>query len=210
MRRAWLLVVLVVLGFVARAVVYTAHLTPHDPSFEVRWYEWIYYPTWSRLDGLLAGIALAAAHVFRPRLRTLLDAYGDRLFALAVLLWIVCSRFCESPESLVASLVVFPAIAFVYAVLVAAAISTSCVLARHRSRVTELLAKWSYALYLSHKACFHVVQHALAKRIDPNGNAMFVCCMIASLCVACALHIAVERPFLRWRDRVLQSHGKTR
>jgi peptidoglycan/LPS O-acetylase OafA/YrhL len=207
-RRAYLLPLLFALGFVARAIVYARVLSPGAPAFELEWYEWIYYPTWSRLDGLLVGIALAAAYVFRPAFRALLDAQAHRLLAVALLLWVGCSQFLVDPESWLASLVAFPAIAVVYGLLVASALGASCFLARHRSRVTDALARWSYALYLTHKATIHVVQRALAKTgLAVAGNAMFVCCMLASLLVAYALHLAVERPFLRWRERALTARG---
>jgi peptidoglycan/LPS O-acetylase OafA/YrhL len=39
-------------------------------AFGLCFVEGIYYPTWARLDGLLAGVALAARRIGRPQLRT--------------------------------------------------------------------------------------------------------------------------------------------
>jgi peptidoglycan/LPS O-acetylase OafA/YrhL len=44
-------------------------LQPHDPASApraLRYMTAIYYPSWSRLDGLLAGVAAAALQIFRP------------------------------------------------------------------------------------------------------------------------------------------------
>jgi peptidoglycan/LPS O-acetylase OafA/YrhL len=87
----------------------------------------------------------------------------------------------------------FPAIAIVYGVLLLAAMSREL-----PSRVTQALATLSYALYLTHKATIHVVQRLVP--LVAEGNAMFVLCVVASLLAALALRLAVERPFLQWRD----------
>ena len=215
-RASWLLGLMFAMGLVARGLVYLKQLTPLGDSdgFAVAWYQWIYYPTWGRLDGLLVGIALAAIYesresresrAFRPALRAALTAHGHWLLALAVALWAVTFWLFAEPESLTASVLAFPAIAIVYGLLVVAALSPTGLLARHSSRLTHWLATLSYSLYLTHKASIHVAQHQLAKTgLDASGNAMFVCCIAASLLGALALHLAVERPFLRWRDRVLR------
>lgn len=170
------------------------------------WYEWIYYPTWSRLDGLLMGVILGAIYELRPALRERLLANGTARLALAAVLWLAAAWVFDDPQSLWASVVAFPAIAIVYGLLMSAALSPSSILARSSSRVTEWLATLSYALYLTHKACIHVAQSALAKvGIAADSGAMFVACANASLLVALALHLAVERPFLQWRDRVLRT-----
>jgi peptidoglycan/LPS O-acetylase OafA/YrhL len=207
-RRAfWLLPLIFALGFVTRLLVYLTHLTPlsQATNFDLAWYEWIYYPTWSRLDGLVVGIALAALNQFRPMWFARVTAHGHLLLSLAIALWVGAYWLFVEPESLPASVVAFPAIAIVYGALLSASLSPACLLARHSWRPTHWLATLSYAFYLSHKACVHIAQRGLARAgLAANGNIMFVCCLAASLLGALALHLTVERPFLRWRDRVLQ------
>ncbi|NVB82359.1 MAG: acyltransferase [Kofleriaceae bacterium] len=201
-RAVWIVPLLVASGLVVRALVYQ-----HRVADGITWYEWIYYPTWSRLDGLLMGIAIGAIYELQPALREKLLANGRARLALAVVLWFGARWLFEDPQSLWASVIAFPAIALIYGLLVSAALSPSSILARS-SRVTEWLATLSYALYLSHKATIHVTQSALAKiGFAADGGAMLLACATASLLVAFALHLAVERPFLRWRDRVLQTRS---
>lgn len=198
-RAVWIVPVLVASGLLVRALVYQ-----HRVVDGITWYEWIYYPTWSRLDGLLMGIVIGAIYELRPALRDRMLANGRERLALAVVLWLAARWLFEDPQTLWASLIAFPAIAIVYGLLVLAALSRSSILARS-SRVTEWLAMLSYALYLSHKATIHVTQSSLVKLgVAADGGAMLVASATASVLVACALHLAVERPFLRWRDRVLQ------
>lgn len=199
-RAVWIVPVLVASGLLVRALSFQ-----HQVTDGFSWYEWIYYPTWARLDGLLIGVVLGAIYELRPALREKLLARAPEQLALAVVLWFAAAWLLDDPQSLWASAVAFPAIAIIYGLLVLAALSPSSILARSSSRVTEWLATLSYALYLTHKATIHVTQSALAKiGITADGGAMLVACAIASLLVAFALHSAVEQPFLRWRDRVLQ------
>lgn len=192
-RAVWIVPCLVVAGLGIRAIAYQRV----DDGFS--WYEWIYYPTWSRLDGLLVGIALAAIHERRP---SWLPS-GSRPLVLAVASWFVARWLFDDPQAQWATVIAFPAIAIVYGGLVAAALSPSSILARS-SQVTEWLARLSYALYLSHKATIHVTQAALGNLgLDAEGGVMFLACCVTSLLAALGLYLAVERPFLRWRDRVL-------
>lgn len=199
-RAVWIVPLLVALGLVVRALVFQSRV---EDGFD--WYEWIYYPSWSRLDGLLMGIIIGAIYELRPTLRARMLANGSRRLVLAVVLWFCAAWLFEDPQSLWASVVAFPSIAIVYGLLVVAALSRSSILARS-SRVTEWLATLSYALYLTHKAAIHVTQLALAKiGLAADGGAMFLACAAASLMAAFALHVAVERPFLVWRDRMLRT-----
>lgn len=196
----WLVPALVATGLLVRAVLFRNRV---DDGFA--WYEWIYYPTWSRLDGLLTGVLLAAIYELRPALRAKLMANGVGQLAIGALLWIAAAWLFEDPQSLWASVAAFPAIAIVYGIVVAGSLSPFTILSRP-SRATDLLARLSYPLYLTHKATIHVTQPFLAKLgLAANSGTMFVACAAASLAVASALHLAIEVPLLAWRDRVLRT-----
>jgi peptidoglycan/LPS O-acetylase OafA/YrhL len=207
-RRAalWLLPALALAGVGVRAWCYARRVAPLEGSddFVVGWYRWIYYPTWARLDGLLVGIGIAALFELRPTTRAALARRGPALLLLGAALWAVAYWRFRDATSWTGTLVAFPLISAAYGALVLGALAPTTFLARVTSRVTSFLATLSYALYLVHKACIHVAQAWLgALGLAPNGNAMFAACVAASLAGALVLHLAVERPFLRWRDRVL-------
>jgi peptidoglycan/LPS O-acetylase OafA/YrhL len=206
-RRSWLLLcALFAAGLCLRAWGFTTRVAPLAGSDDAAfvWYQWVYYPTWARLDGLLVGIAIAALFELAPARAAAVVRQGNRWWVLALVLWaIACWRF-EDPESLVGSVLAFPLIAIAYGAAVLGALSPSSLLARSSSRLSSALATLSYALYLVHKACIHVAQERLARLgLDVDGTPMFAACVAASLAGALVLHVAVERPFLRWRDRVL-------
>jgi peptidoglycan/LPS O-acetylase OafA/YrhL len=63
----WLIAALFLLTIVLRWLVCEIYLKPHIDSddFFVQWYKLIYYPTYTRLDGLMAGVCIAAIYRFR-------------------------------------------------------------------------------------------------------------------------------------------------
>jgi peptidoglycan/LPS O-acetylase OafA/YrhL len=62
----------------------------------------------------------------------------------------------------------------------------------------------SYSLYLSHKAIIHLTQELFGKwGLNKEGNLMAVLCVITCLLAAVLLHIAIEKPFMKWRDQIL-------
>src|SRR5262249_36681136 len=80
------LLAILVAGIFLRAFLWLAYVAvkPFDMHSESSWQAYvtlIYYPTWSRLDGLLAGIALATLKIFRPSVWMRFVAQPNLLFA---------------------------------------------------------------------------------------------------------------------------------
>src|SRR5262249_37094169 len=80
----------------------------HDPGLGPprNWYiEDIYYPTWMRLDGLLAGVMLATLRVYRADLWTALQRHAALcalagLAAVAAALWLFRDRTGLVPNAI--------------------------------------------------------------------------------------------------------------
>jgi peptidoglycan/LPS O-acetylase OafA/YrhL len=180
--------------------------TPFSLSAEPDWRPYvrlIYYPTWSRLDGLLAGIAIAAVKIFRP-------ARWDRLVArpnlllLAGVAGIGGSTFLFGGQiaPFLPSATGFPLLAASIALVVAAASTDRALIGRYRVPGATALATGAYSLYLSQKIAYHAVGAALAPRLGATGYARFTLAVAAALAAGAALYWAVERPFLKLRDRL--------
>ncbi|GAB2571141.1 acyltransferase [Dyella jejuensis] len=162
--------------------------------------EAIYYPTYTRLDGLLAGVALAAIQVYLPVHWQQLQRHANKLavagLAIAgIAMWLFRDRTAWMP-----SVFGFPVLSFGIALLVIAATSRQSI-GRWRVPGASWIAAMSYSLYLSHKLAMHATATALAARPDVHGWSAFACYAIAILGIGAALHYGVERPMLRLRDR---------
>jgi len=202
-RFAGLCVGLVLLGIALRTGVWLRNDALNPPR---NWFvEDIYYPTWMRLDGLLAGVVLATLCIYRPALWARLQARSTALLlaglaAAAVALWLFRDR-----TGLLANAIGWPLLSAGFGLLVLSATSPSGWLGRWAVPGAGWLAAVSYSLYLSHKLAMHAVHEWLAPVLPLHGLALFPVYAATILAVGAALHYAVERPGLRLRDQLRQA-----
>jgi peptidoglycan/LPS O-acetylase OafA/YrhL len=208
-KTALLLGGLVLFGICIRTYFLFHLLRPLDQagqSFGTEYMQRIYYPTYSRLDGLLAGVTLALVKTFRPAWWSALARRGHSMACLglalaALALYLFQNRFqSASGVAAVGTVIGFPVLSIGLGLLVASALSTNGLL-RFKIPGAKRIATLSYTLYLTHKALIHLVDQcfpsiALAGRAQWMGL-YAVCCLV----VAATLHLTVERPFLLLRDR---------
>ncbi|HEY4109408.1 acyltransferase [Puia sp.] len=212
----WILPILFLAGLLVRSFIWYSIL-PGEPSFGRGYYRLIYYPTWSRLDGLLAGVALSALYYFKPASWQKLTRHGNRLLLIALLLvagaWLLAHD--DHQYEMQGAIFGYPAISIAYGALVLAALSPTSVLYRsgrtesgprhYVSRLTRWIATLSYAIYLTHKQLIHLT-HEVIRPLgieDDTYFSFFICTGVAIL-GGWLLHIIIEKPFLRLRDRLLK------
>ncbi|PUZ29443.1 acyltransferase [Chitinophaga parva] len=204
---AWLLAFLFAGGFVLRAFCWDHFVAPFQGEDDawVRWYTWLYYPTFCRLDGLLVGVSVAALFRFKPAVKARLQPHGNLLLLAGIAVLTAAYFTCADPESYAASVAGFPLTDLGYGSIVMGAVCQGSILDKYRTGITVRLATWSYVLYLTHKIVIHVTQNGLrAWGWDLESNATFAVCTVACLVVAWLLNRLLEKPFLRLRNRVLQ------
>ncbi len=201
----WLLIGLFLLGFAIRTYCYNHYFLPQSSSDTGwrYWYQYIYYPSWNRLDGLLAGVALAALYHFRPITWSRITRYGNLLLLAGLGILSGAWFLCEDQMTFSASVYGYPLIALGYGLIVAGAVSPGSLLYRLRSPISSRIAVWSYAVCLTHKGVIHMTHELLADR-QLNSNILLLISILACLCFAALMHHIVERPFMRLRKRLLQ------
>jgi peptidoglycan/LPS O-acetylase OafA/YrhL len=198
------LVAFVALGMGIRSYVYFHGLLPmgrDSDDFSVRYIERIYYPTYTRLDGLLAGVALALMRIFRPGWWSAILQRANCLLAGGVVLmgctlWIFADRF-----GAVGTVVGFPLMAVAMGMLVMAAADGRCWFGRMRVPGAKLVATLSYSLYLMHKEIAHLDTLWLPKVMDARDWRTVGVLVVTCVAAACVMYVVVERPFLALRDR---------
>ncbi|CAE6850169.1 acyltransferase family protein [Xanthomonas arboricola] len=202
-----LCVLVVVAGIALRAGIWW-HNTALDSAgvgLQRNWFiEDIYYPTWNRLDGLLAGVVLAVLKVFRPRTWQRLQQHGNAILCagvaiLAVALWLFRER-----TGLLGNAVGWPVLSLGLALLVLAGTASSGVLGGLRVPGAAWLAAISYSLYLTHKSVFHLTQGWFGPALEGRGVLAFAVYGLVAVLGGALLHYAVERPFLQLRDKMLR------
>jgi peptidoglycan/LPS O-acetylase OafA/YrhL len=206
-KKAWLLLpLLFVAGFFLRRYGWMHFYFPRmeQPASWAVWYEQVYYPTYNRLDGLLFGVALATVYCFLPLAWQRITAFGNLFVVVGLGLLTWAYFLCYEEHTFEASVYGFPLVSLGYAFLVVAALSPSCFLYKWCSRVTSFIAAISYALYLTHKGIINVVQDSFsAYGAEVDSNFVLLICSLACVAAAFLLRWLVEKPFLKWREKLL-------
>ncbi|MEG3791902.1 acyltransferase [Lysobacter sp. CCNWLW3] len=172
-----------------------------ERSFGQRFVEDIYYPTWMRLDGLLCGVVLATVQVYRPQLWAGLQRRANALLIAGLAIVAVAIALFDERTALLPTVIGYPLLSVGLALLVAAGASSAGWLGRWRVPGAGWIALASYSLYLIHKPVFRLVETHLGAQLEGRGWLAFAVYAMATLAAGALLHYAVERPFLRLRER---------
>jgi peptidoglycan/LPS O-acetylase OafA/YrhL len=197
-RAAFVLLALIVIGGLSlRWFLATQNFRPFQT--------WIYYATWTRLDPLAFGVALAAIQKFRPQ-------WWQRLMRLApwlllpALALIISAFWIEEPGAVTVTVWTwqFLLIALGMALLLVCAVSSRLPFSRIKIPGAAFIASIAFSAYLIQKLVIHAVAQFCAAHEITTTSALPL--IAVELCVYAAgtiLFFAVERPFLQLRHRVV-------
>jgi peptidoglycan/LPS O-acetylase OafA/YrhL len=165
---------------------------------------WIYYPSWTRLDPLVFGVALAAIEKFRPRWWQWLTNCAIWLWLPALALIVYGLWLGEGDNLTVAACVwQFPLIALGMAGLLICAQSPRLIFRRIKIPGAAFVASIAYSAYLIQKLVIHAVEQFCSSRNIQLTSALAL--IGVELCVYAAatlLFLLVERPFLQLRKHL--------
>jgi peptidoglycan/LPS O-acetylase OafA/YrhL len=165
---------------------------------------WIYYPTWTRLDPLVFGVALAAIEKFRPQ-------WWKRLMDFAIWIWlpalalIVFALWLGEGDYLTVAAAIwqFPLLAFGFAAMLVCAVSPRLIFCRVKIPGAAFMASIAYSAYLVQKLAIHAVsQFCLSHDIALTSTSALVGVEVCVYLVATILFFTIERPFLQLRHRI--------
>ena len=173
-------------------------------------YQRVYYPTYTRLDGLTTGVTLALVEAFRPQWwRRMLQRghtlFFGGLFCVLTVVGLFLKQDLGSNEgtALWGVILGFPLLSFGLGLITASAMSTDGWLARIRVPGAEFVATLAFSLYLTHKPVAHFLMERFPAVTAPHGPASWALYAVGCFVVAIVLHYAVERTFMRLRDATL-------
>jgi peptidoglycan/LPS O-acetylase OafA/YrhL len=214
-KTAGLIAGVVLLGIGIRTFVLFHWMRPlaeQGHSFIVPYVKLIYFPTYSRLDGLLAGVTLAVIKLFRPAWWNALAQRGHTLTLagagfVGVALWLSKDRFVSAfGTAAFGAVFAFPLLSLGLGLLVASALSNNGLLSRYRVPGARIVAALAYTLYLSHKGILHLGE-VYFPAISAAGGLRWIALFASTAFAASAiLYLCVERPFMLLRDNLLSKH----
>jgi len=174
-------------------------------SFGAKWNEFVYYPTYNRLDGLLAGVSIAGLFTFYPAVKNWVNRHCYAILVTGVLLLTAAWQISNIYASYITSTYGFPIVSLGYGLVLAAFVSPSCIFYRLKSKVTSFIATLSYAIYLSHKIVIHLVQKQLESfGLDKNSVWTMLICAVCIVAGALLIRYLIEKPALKMRNRILE------
>ena len=206
--------VAVILGILCFGIAIRAYIYIHqvqvfprdDDAFSLAYVERIYYPTHTRLDGLLVGVTIATIKTFRPAWWQRAMSHGYILLVSGLALCACAMWLFRDRLSFPAAVVGFPLLAIGLGLLIASSIAPSSPLSKVRG--FGLIAALAYSAYLTHKEIMHLVYTRLPKMIQSGGWLALAVYFGFSFLVAFVLYLAIERPFLRLRERISSRAAK--
>jgi peptidoglycan/LPS O-acetylase OafA/YrhL len=199
--------VIVAGGILARTFIFFHELRPlraEGYTFAADYLQTIHWPTYTRLDGLAVGVALAGIKLFKPQWWHIAMKRGHALLVggiacLGVAVWLYADLFSTSGRAAAAVIAGFPLLAMGFGLCLLSSVSANGFLAKVRLPGAKMTAMLAYSLYLTHKEIIHLDRlyfpSLTAKTWIALPFAVVTCFMAASL-----LYFAVERPFLLMRD----------
>jgi peptidoglycan/LPS O-acetylase OafA/YrhL len=204
----YLLVGLIGVGLLIRFNTWNEFVQPFvengdSRQMNIAFLEKIYYPSHNRMDGLIIGVTIASIFNFKPRLKEYLTKYGNIVLIIGIVLLLLAFQICNS-NMYNSTIYGIPSVSLAYGIILISAISPTCILYKLKSRLTLIIATLSYAIYLTHKQLYQFVKTIL-QGIDNEflQQYTFWICIVIALIGGLILHIVIEKPFLRLRDKIL-------
>ena len=199
-------------GIALRAWLFHSFMEPADDERGHMMMKFIYYPTYSHLDGLLVGVSLAVVRVFKTPWWVRFTRYSGKLAFIGVVFVMGGLGLCDfdypNPDLPMSIIFSFPVLACGFGLLVAAA---ACERGFMSTRIpgASAVAALAFSLYLTHKSVAHATHSLLPTLTANTGWQSVMIYALTCLGVASMLYWAVERPFIALRAR-LDSRGSGR
>jgi peptidoglycan/LPS O-acetylase OafA/YrhL len=204
-RMAIIVPCLLVVGGIALRAFLAAQNPSVDGGVSFRAFQaWIYYPTWTRLDPLVFGVALAGIEKFRPEWWKRITNWATWLWLPALVLIVYALWLGEGDYLTVTSCIwQFPLIGLGMAALLVCAVSPRLFFRRVAIPGAAFIASIAYSAYLIQKIVIRFVEqfcasHDIALTSLPALIGVELCVYAAAL----ILFFTVERPFLQLRHRI--------
>jgi len=190
-------------GIVLRTILAFQNLTDTGVSFR-GFQAWIYYPTWTRLDPLVFGVAIAAIEKFRPRWWQGLTSVAPWIWLPALALISYALWLSEGDHLTIGACVwQFPLVAVGMAALLVCAVSPRLPLRRIPIPGAAFIASIAYSAYLVQKFAIHAAgEFCATHNISPVSVPALIGVEFCVYAAATILFFAIERPFLQLRKRL--------
>ena len=183
--------------------VYLRHAADDELSLLYR--NLIYYPTFSRLDGLVMGVLIALLKNWQPMGWKKLIEYGNRYLIIGMIGYTLVTFIflTGTPKSFCSTVLNYSFLAISSAFFTLSALCHNSTLNKIRIPFITRLVILSYAIYLTHKIIINLVQITLANwHLNQRSLLPLPITVIMCLLAGWVLYNLVELPFLKLREKI--------
>lgn len=193
-------------GILLRYFLWKTYMLPYDVSTaSMNHGIYIYYPTYSRLDGLVLGVSLSVLKNHHQILWGKITQYGNKWLVAGLSILVIIGYSLKNIDSLTAILVGFTFVSIAFAMIVLSALSNNSILNRYNVSWANRLAVWSFAIYLIQKPISVIVaQHLTSFGLDVNNFWAIIINFVSQIFCGWLLFVCIESPFLRLRDFIFK------
>ncbi len=181
------------------------------------YYEYVYYPTHTRFDELLPGIALALIKNYHSSTYERLLRHGNAFFLAGLLSTVViCYLFLNfvthktNGTTVWVSALGYSGLAISFSLILLGALSPNSWIYKRKIPGLAQIAIWSYAIYLIHKPLYQLLKEPLVQLgINKDGYSGMALIIFVSCICGWLLYKLVEVPFMKLRARWVPSNNAT-
>ncbi len=202
------LILVLFLQIVIRFFSWKYIFVPHslEKQFWEYWYKYIYFPTYTRLDGLLVGILCAYILNFKKNYLDFFQKNKVIMLLLAFALVGVEYYFSQYKYSFKSTVVGYSILSIGFGLILLLLITKNSKTKWFNNYIIRNLAKISYTIYLCHELCIYTSEYFLST-LKLNSVLMFTINTFIVLIISILLNYFIEQPFLKLKDKLLsKSH----
>lgn len=213
LRLVWAIIILVLLGeIIVRGSIWLIYLRYAHENIGLLSMRMIYAPTYTRVDSLVLGVALALIKNYQTKLWTLIASRGNICLLAGILGYFVVVYVYQnlSPNEFLSATLSYSLLALSSALLTLSALSPGSVLYKIRIQGTMMLATLSYAIYLTHKSFIHLTQTFLSSfNLEHLNLILLPSTIIVSIFGGWLLYTCIEKPFLKLREKISKRNPRS-
>lgn len=199
-----LFAMLFILQLVVRYMLWQKYLSIEQPDHFTIYFNKIYYQTYCRIDGLIAGLYLAYFANIAPVAWKKIVESGKELLPFGILFCLLGFVLQIHRTTLMSTLLVYPLETVGLSLIMIYCLNAEAIVNRINSKWISITATLSYCLYLTHKPIFHLVDTAMNSVFKNFGlylSSTFILSILFTFISAYILYILIEKPFLIFRER---------
>ena len=179
------------------------YATNVDQGYDL-YFTHLFYPTYNRMDGLALGSLLAYVKHFKSEIWSRIIERAHTFLIASIIIFLPLAYLIYHKTEMINSVFGFTAVALCMAGIVISSIPEKSIIHKIKLPGITLVSILSYSIYLTHGHALHL-SYRVEKWFGLQNQLILLNSIrvILILLFASVLYWGLEKPILKWRDKVL-------